>query len=481
VKFPKWVMAALVLVFVAAGAAAQESAESAARRRAEKALAEELVRLRAAVLETIRQEMGVAPAATATGLALITEDLLKKHATYLASDELEGRQAGYEGNVKAAEYIAGVMKESGLAPVGDLGTDGKPTYFQEFQLGKLSTRNVLGFLEGSDAELKKDILVLGAHFDHLGTGDNPGPPMQRSGRAREGDKIWNGADDNGSGTSTLLAVIKALGTGGAKPKRSILFLAFSGEEGGLIGSRFYVNHPIAPIGRHIFMLNLDMVGRNSDAPIKIEGVGSASGTLLRKTVESAVADTGLRAVVNDEVTVSGGDSDHTPFRMKGVPFTFFFSGLHADYHKVTDHAEKLAYDNMVRVGRTAAQVLLALANSPETLASRKLEFGKSAPVVKKRTLGLELEDLAEGERGKLGLEGTDSGLLVKVVRAGSVAAAAGLRIDDVLVGVNGKPLAEGKEVETLRTVLDGVKPGTDVPIDVIRDGARRTLQGRWTE
>jgi S1-C subfamily serine protease len=167
--------------------------------------------------------------------------------------------------------------------------------------------------------------------------------------------------------------------------------------------------------------------------------------------------------------------------MKGVPFTFFFSGLHADYHKVTDHAEKLAYDNMVRVGRTAAQVLLALANSPETLASRKLEFGKSAPVVKKRTLGLELEDLAEGERGKLGLEGTDSGLLVKVVRAGSVAAAAGLRIDDVLVGVNGKPLAEGKEVETLRTVLDGVKPGTDVPIDVIRDGARRTLQGRWTE
>ena len=476
--FLKWAVAALVLVPIAAAAAPQET-ESAARRRAESLLAEELVRLRLAILETIRQEMGVAPAASGAGLAVITEDLLRKHATFLASDELEGRQAGYEGNVKAAEYIAGVMKECGLSPVGDLGTDGKPTYFQEFQLGKLSTRNVLGFLEGSDPDLKKDILVLGAHFDHLGTADNPGPPFQRTGRPLDNDKIWNGADDNGSGTSTLLAVVKALG--GSKPKRSILFLGFSGEEGGLIGSRFYVNHPIAPIGRHIFMLNLDMVGRNSDTPIKIEGVGSASGTLLRKTVESAVAESGLRAVVNDEVTVSGGDSDHTPFRMKGVPFTFFFSGLHADYHKVTDHAEKLAYDNMVRVGRTAAQVLLALANSPETLASRKLEFGKPAPAVKKRTLGVTLEDLAEGSRDKLGLKGTESGLVVKVVRSDSVAAAAGIRIDDVLVRVNGQPLAEGKEIETLRTVLDGVKPGADVPIEVIREGARKTVQGRWSE
>jgi Zn-dependent M28 family amino/carboxypeptidase len=287
---------------------------------------------------------------------------------------------------------------SGAGPGPDKDAKGNPTYYQEFRIGKLVTRNCLGMLEGSDAELKKEIVVLGAHYDHLGTADNPGPPFQRSDRPRDDDKIWNGADDNGSGTTTLLGLVKAFGEGGLKPKRSILFIAFSGEEGGLLGSYHYVGHPIESMARHVFMLNLDMVGRNPDKAMKIEGVGSAEGPRLRRTVEDAVAATGLKAVVNDAVTIQGGDSDHTPFREKGVPFVFFFSGFHADYHRVTDHADKLAYGNMVKVARTSGRILMTLADADETLAAKKLEFARPVPGAPRRTLGIGIEDVPDEDR-----------------------------------------------------------------------------------
>ena len=456
----------------------QESAEEV-RRRIDAALAEELARLRESIADTVRLELARAAGGVDGALALVTEDLLRKHATYLASDELEGRQAGYEGNAKASAYIAGVMKQAGLAPVGDKDEKGKPTYFQEFKIGKLVTRNCLGMLEGSDPEKKKEILVLGAHFDHLGTADNPGPPFQRSDRPRDDDKIWNGADDNGSGTTTLLGLVKAFGEGGLKPKRSILFIAFSGEEGGLLGSYHYVANPIVPIARHVFMLNLDMVGRNPDKAMKIEGVGSAEGMKLRRTVEDAAAAAGLKAVVNDAVTIMGGDSDHTPFREKGVPFIFFFSGFHADYHKVTDHADKLAYGNMVKVAGTSARILMGLADADETLAARKLEFGRAAPAAPRRTLGVGIEDLADEDRESLGLKEGEGGVRVTSVNPKSVAEASGIRKDDVLVRLDDQPLAAGSEFDSLRKVLNAVAPGKDVPLVVIRDGKRTSLTARW--
>lgn len=470
-------MAALVLV--APLQARSQDADAGIRRRIEKELAEELARLRASLAEKVRLELAGGSGKIGAALGLITEEDLKKHATYLASDELKGRQAGYEGNDKAAEYIAGVMKRAGLAPVGDKDDKGNATYFQAFKAFKRPTRNCLAMLEGSDPELKKEIIVVGAHFDHVGSGDTEGPPFQRMGRPRDGDDIWNGADDNGSGTSTLLGMIRAFGEGGLKPKRSILFIAFTGEEGGLLGSYHYVAHPIAPMARHTFMLNLDMVGRNPDKPIKIEGVGSAEGTRLRKAVEDAVALSGLKAIVNDQVTLQGGDSDHTPFHEKGVPFTFFFSGFHADYHRVTDHAEKLAYDNMVKVGRASARILMTLADADETLAARKLEFDAPAPARPRRTLGVVITDLSDGDRETLGLKEGEAGVRVDKVNDDSVALAAGVEPGDVVLRINDKGLSPGTEFDDLRKILNDVTAGKDVPVVVLRKGKRVTLTARW--
>jgi aminopeptidase YwaD len=458
---------------------APQDSEAAVRRRVEQALAGELARLRESILDTIRQELGRATRPPDPAFDLVTEDLLRKHATYLASDELEGRQAGYEGNEKAAAYIASAMKKAGLKPVGDKDDKGNPTHFQEFKVGSLVTRNCLGMLEGRDPELKNEIIVLGAHFDHLGTADNEGPPFQRSDRPRDDDKIWNGADDNGSGTTTLLGLVKAFGEGGLQPKRSILFIAFSGEEGGLVGSYHYVAHPVAPIARHVFMLNLDMVGRNPDKAMKIDGVGSAEGPALRRVVEEAVAATGLKATVNDKVTVMGGDSDHTPFRRKGVPFIFFFSGFHADYHKVTDHAEKLAYGNMVKVAKTAGRILMTLADSDEAPAARKLEFGPPAPARPRRTLGIGVEEIGAEERESLGLKEGESGVRVTAVNPGSVALAAGVEKDDIIIRLDGKTLSAGSEFSELPKILNAIAPGQDVDVVVIRNGKRSTLRARW--
>ncbi|HEY3226553.1 MAG TPA: M20/M25/M40 family metallo-hydrolase [Planctomycetota bacterium] len=458
-----------------------QEADEALRRRVEKVLAEELVRLRASLLETVRRELGREPESGSidAALKLVTEGLLKRHANFLASDALEGRQAGYDGSDKAGMYIADVMKSCGLAPVGDKDAKGNPTYFQVFKIRDRVTRNCLGLLEGSDPELKKEFVVLGAHYDHLGTADQEGPPFQRLDRPRGDDRIWNGADDNGSGTTTLLALVKAFGEGGLRPRRSILFIAFSGEEEGLLGSFHYVEHPIAPIGRHIFMLNLDMVGRNPEKPVKIDGVGSAEGPRLRKVCEDAAAAAGLNAAVNDRVTVMGGDSDHTPFRDKGVPFIFFFSGFHADYHKVTDHADKLAYANMVRVAGAAGRILMALADSGESLAFKKLEFGPMIPARPRRSLGIRAAELEDGERAPLGLKEGEGGVRVERVNEKSVGGAAGLKVGDVIVRVDGKPLKAGAELDTLRSILEGVKPGQEVEIVIHRDGEKSTLKATW--
>jgi len=462
-----------------------QDADEAVRRRVANVLAEELARLRASLVETVRRELaresgsGSGSASLDAALKLVTEDLLKKHANFLASDALEGRQAGYDGGDKAGVYIADVMKSSGLSPVGDKDAKGNPTYFQAFKIRDRVTRNCLGLLEGSDPDLRKEYVVLGAHYDHLGTADQAGPPGQRMDRPRDGDKIWNGADDNGSGTTTLLALAKAFGEGGLKPKRSILFIAFSGEEEGLLGSFHYVEHPIAPMGRHIFMLNLDMVGRNPDKPIKIDGVGSAEGPRLRKVCEDAAAAAGLNAVVNDRVTVFGGDSDHTPFRDKGVPFIFFFSGFHPDYHKVTDHADRLAYPNMVRVAGAAGRILMALADSGDSLTYRKLEFGPMVPARPRHSLGIRGAEVEDDKREALGLKEGEGGVRVERVNDKSVGALAGLQVGDVILRLDGKTLKAGAELDTLRTILEAVKPGEDVEIVIFRDGGKSTLKAKW--
>lgn len=290
----------------------------------------------------------------------ITAKDLKEWVAHLASDELEGRNGGYPGNDKAVEYIEKVYKDAGLKPVGDKGEDDKPTYRQKVRIGKKESWNTAALLEGSDEKLKDEIVVVGGHHDHVGTADQG--HWGRLGRPADDDRIWNGADDNASGTSTVMALAKAFGKSGLKPKRSILFMTFTFEEGGLHGSRWYCDKPLFPLEKHVAMLNLDMVGRNPNKPVQVYGLGTEDGDAWEKALEAACGKTKLKARTFQGTSIGGGDSDHSSFRAKNIPVLFFFTGFHADYHRVSDHAEKLDYPNMECIGRTSMYLLWSWAN-----------------------------------------------------------------------------------------------------------------------
>lgn len=304
-------------------------------------------------------------------------EALRTFATKLADDEFEGRNAGYPGSDKAAAYIADEFKKAKLIPMGDMQSDGTRSYFQRFDFesfyvgnNKLKSQNVVGMIEGTDQHLKHEIVVIGAHYDHVGR-ISQGVHLGRLGDAIGGDEIYNGADDNASGTAALMTIANAFREHQVtklRLKRSVLFIAFGAEEAGLLGSRHYCNSPTAgQIDDHIFMINLDMVGRNPNSPVEIKGMGSAVGDKLRQIVGEAVKHLNLNAELADNDHVSGGDSDHSSFRNVGVPFIFFFTGFHDDYHKVTDHADKLAYDNMTTIAKTAMHILTSVANTNQRL------------------------------------------------------------------------------------------------------------------
>jgi acetylornithine deacetylase/succinyl-diaminopimelate desuccinylase-like protein len=460
-------------------------------RKLDAALQEETAKSRAALLELIRQELrgsAPAPAAEAKGVpapstekakAVLGVDLMKKHAFFLASDDLEGRCAGYPGCNKAADYIADVFKKSGLKPAGDAGG-----WFQKFRLIGKDTQNVVGMIEGSDPSLKDELVVIGAHYDHVGTAEQK--DFGRMG-GKGDDTIWNGADDNGSGTTCVLALAQAFGTSGLKAKRTIVFMCFSGEEAGLVGSRYYTNHPLSPIEKHAFMLNLDMVGRNPGKAMEIHGVGSAEGGVIRKAVEHAVASSGLKAKLNDAVTLVGGDSDHSSFADKRVPYAFFFSGFHADYHRPSDHAEKLAYDNMVKVAMTSMDILLEVANLEEKpkfngRSRPSLNLPDLEPATPPRRLGVTVQELDDADCNALKLGEDQGGLRVDVVQAGTAAEGAGLKVGDVVLSVSGITLPRGGTRDELRKVLtDKVRPGKETEIVVLRRGERVTLKAKWSE
>jgi len=488
-------LALVAALFTPVFAQPQDSKERAAEilKKIEQAIQQESERSRAELLELVRQELrgtktdpaveGRKPAAapsTEKARGIVTTDLLKKHAGFLAGDDLEGRCAGYPGCDKAADYIAESFKKSGLKAAGDNGT-----WFQKFRLGGKDTKNVIGLIEGTDPALKSEYVVVGAHYDHVGTAEQR--DFGRMG-GKGDDTIWNGADDNGSGTTCVLALAQMFGEGGLAARRTIVFMCFSGEEAGLVGSRFYTRNPLGgSIDKTVFMLNLDMVGRNPTKPIEVHGVGSAENGVIRKAVERAVAASGLKAKLNDAVTLMGGDSDHSSFAEKRVPFTFFFSGFHADYHRPSDHPERLAYDNMVKVSLTSMDILLDMANLEERpkfsgKAKPALTLPDLEPPAQSRVLGVTVQELDDADCNSLKLAPDQGGLRVDAVRPGMAAAGAGIKVGDVVLAVAGSTLPRGGTRDELRRVLtDKVKPGKEVDVVVLRSGERVVLKAKWSE
>ncbi len=241
----------------------------------------------------------------------------------------------------------------------------------EFDSEIVLAQNVIGFLEGSDPELKNEYVVIGAHMDHIGFGEYGAMDKVNVGH------IHNGADDNASGTSAIIEMAKAFSK--VKPKRSIVFIAFNAEENGLLGARYYVYHqPVKPIENTIAMLNFDMIGRNEPELLWVGG--AFFGEDLIKIAETANAHTGFELLYN--MGLLSGASDHAYFLRKKIPALFFFSGLHDDYHTPSDDIEKIDFDKLKRVTQLGYLTGWMVANSDGKPAWREMTMEERAIIVK---------------------------------------------------------------------------------------------------
>jgi hypothetical protein len=215
--------------------------------------------------------------------------------------------------------------------------------------------NTMGLLEGSDPELKNEYIVFTAHMDHVGVGQ----PV-------DGDSIYNGADDDASGTASIVELAEAFASLETRPRRSMVFMTVSGEEKGLLGSEWYSEHPVYPLEETVANLNMDMVGRNWEDRIAAIGKDQSSLGELVDGVSAAHPELSME-VIDDQWPGENFyyRSDHYNFARKGVPILFFFNGDHEDYHQVTDHADKIGYDKISRISRLVFYLGLAIAQDDD--------------------------------------------------------------------------------------------------------------------
>ncbi len=304
----------------------------------------------------------------------ITSEELKTMLYTFASDEMQGRMTGEKGQKLAAEYLRNFYQDHGIAsPIekNNYYQNIPAEYFSRMKEPK-SSENVVAFIEGS--EKPDEIIVLSAHYDHLGM--------------REDGTIYNGADDDGSGTMAMLEIAEAFQQAvkdGNGPKRSILFLHVTAEEIGLYGSRYYTENPIFPLENTVANLNTDMIGRidpdKKDNPNYIYLIGSdkLSQELhnVSEEVNEKYTNLELDYTYNDENDPNRFyyRSDHYNFAKNNIPIIFYFNGTHEDYHKPTDTPDKIEYELMTKRTRLIFQTAWEVANREGRITADKLESG----------------------------------------------------------------------------------------------------------
>ncbi len=304
---------------------------------------------------------------------------------------------------------------------------------------KISARNLAGFIQGSDPELRDEWIIIGAHHDHLGR------------FAGEGDTIFNGADDNASGVAGVLSLAGVLSAADPPPRRSVVFVTFSAEEQGLLGSRIFTREQIA-LERVVLMINLDMIGRNPQDPVQIMGDGYTPG--LREIVENVNREIGL-ALRFGGVQYSPA-SDHDPFFQEGIPFLFFFTGIHPDYHGREDHSEKLAYARMASIVKLVQGIVLDIARND-------IAFGSSISVW---WLGLTVQMQEQEGRWTA---------TIMTVEEGSQAQKNGFQKGDRITDLDGVPI---KGPRDLRRQLYSLEPEQVLAVRLVRDGRELVVSFR---
>ncbi|MEI6172301.1 MAG: M20/M25/M40 family metallo-hydrolase [Bacteroidota bacterium] len=322
---------------------------------------------------------------------------------------------------------------------------------------KERTANVIALLKGSDPVLEEEYLVIGAHYDHLGFGG------QGSGsRMTDTVAVHNGADDNASGTAMVMELARRLAPEKNKLKRSIIFVAFSSEEIGLLGSKYFVNHPPVDLKKIKTMFNFDMVGRfdKEKNSISVGGTGtSAEGDSILKSLEAKLPF----AVTHSPDGY--GPSDHASFYSSNIPVLYFNTGVHTDYHTPFDDTEKLNFDAEKLIGDFAAAIICSVDNLPKSLtfkeSGKKENAGRSGRKLKV-TLGI-MPDFAGSEK---------KGLRVDGVTKDGPADKGGMKKGDIITGVNG--MAVGNIYEYMSR-LQKLKHGMTVNVEVIREGKNEVL------
>ena len=309
---------------------------------------------------------------------------LKRHLLILASDSLEGRETGKKGQKMAADYIAKHFKILDIPPYK------KETYYQKFKvrsgkhickcedcdvgfvkqlLGnkkKIKGENVLGYIEGDD--LKDELIIVTAHYDHLGKHDS---------------LVFNGADDDGSGTVAALEIAEAFmlaKKAGHGPRRSVLIMPVSGEEKGLLGSKYYADHPVYPLEKTVANLNIDMIGRLDDWHDTANYVYLIGADRLSQELHDISEEVNKKHIgLNLDYTFNEEDdpnryyyrSDHYNFAKNNIPVIFYFNGVHEDYHKTTDTVEKIDFQKIETITRLIFLTAWELANRDERIVVDK--------------------------------------------------------------------------------------------------------------
>jgi hypothetical protein len=370
---------------------------------------------------------------------------------FLADDSQEGRGVGTAGLQRAGAYIKEGFARAGLQ-----------TSFQDFRipadapaalhtnLAGTATRNVIAVIPGASPALRGEVVVIGAHYDHLGMGGFGALDPDSTGR------VHNGADDNASGTAALLEIGRTLAS--RKPARTIVLVAFSGEELGTLGSSYFVQHAVPqPVDSVYAMLNLDMVGRMRNA--RLMALGAATAREFPTLLDS------LNTPPRFDLRASGdgwGPSDHAVFFATRHPVLHFFTDLHEDYHRSTDDWEKLNISGLAQVAQFVADLAWTLANRPTPLT-----FVDPRPQASTGGSGYgaylgTIPDMSGG--------GISDGVRITGVRAGSPAEIAGLQGGDIITAIGGKHIAN---LYDMTDALRSHQPGDTVVVMTRRDGVER--------
>ncbi len=386
---------------------------------------------------------------------------LKKHIGYLADDKLKGRLVGSKGEKQAYAYIISWFKKSGITPAGTKG------YLQPFLIRKnlanphasaadssgkpIKGNNVVGFIDNGAAYT----IVIGAHYDHLGYNEYGGSTYRPENK-EEKIKIHNGADDNASGTAALIELAGILKKSAFKTY-NFLFIAFSGEEEGLLGSNYFTKNPTHDIAKFNCMINMDMVGRLDTTKQSFAISGTGTSPVWNKLMPEININQ-----LKVKYTESGtGSSDHTSFYYVQVPALHYFTGTHYDYHKPEDDEFKINYDGELSVIKHI-YTLIGKLNAEPKLAFTPTKEDSATKVSFKVTLGIMPDYLFEGK-----------GVKVDGVTQGRPASNAGVKRGDVLVKLGEIELSD---MQTYMKALGKFTKGESTELILIREGKEEKLK-----